>query len=90
MTRYKRMHLAARLNCQLGLRQLRSCPVPPSNNSSLQNATPVIMEGRRGKMFYDLNLEQLIKMLMEVSGSQFWDKSSEGNQIRGREVCELN
>ena len=28
-------------------------------------------------------------MLMEVSGSQFWEKSSEGNQIRERKVCEL-
>ena len=89
MRRYKRMPLAARLNCQLALRQIRSCPVPPSSNSSLQSATPVIMEGRQGKIFHDLNLEQLIKMLMEVSGSQFWEKSSEGNQIRERKVCEL-
>ena len=32
--------------------------------------------------YIDLNIEQLIKMLREVSGSQFWEKSSEGYRIR--------
>ena len=44
------------------------------------------MEGRQWQIFNDLNFEQVIKMLIEVSGSQFWEKSSEGDQIREREV----
>ena len=32
--------------------------------------------------YINLNIEQLIKMLTEVSGSKFWEKSSEGYQIR--------